>query len=45
MRSNFRAHYYTSLGFQGAELKSSLELMLKDNVVGPYAHRPHSIIC
>lgn len=33
MRSNFRAHYYTSLGFQGAELKSSLELMLKDNVV------------
>jgi hypothetical protein len=34
MRANFRAHYYSSLGFQGAELKSSLEVMLKDNIIG-----------
>jgi len=34
MRANLRAHYYASLGFQGAELKPALETILKENVVG-----------
>jgi len=33
MRANLRAHYYASLGFQGAELKPALETILKENVV------------